>query len=226
MANLDWLVVRDLRRSNRPCFWRDGPEIESGELDAESIATEVFFRRRRPHQQTVVHEHPADAAAASEGGPAPRRLPIRSVVHVSPRPAIRDKRPGRMSREIERSWSRPGISDRGSASGARAPTRSLPRSTAGGRRTARRFRDTPTSSPTARPRAAAGSTAAAMPMASTSRAARSQAPSKAGGARWGRLADETAGSSTTAPRPTPREALVRAQAGRLVGFRAGEVDRS
>ena len=51
MANLDWLVVRDLQEIESACFWRDGPEIESGELDAESIATEVFFLPAAAHTE-------------------------------------------------------------------------------------------------------------------------------------------------------------------------------
>jgi len=43
MANLDWLVVRDLVMIESATWWRDGPEIESGEMRTEDIATEVFF---------------------------------------------------------------------------------------------------------------------------------------------------------------------------------------
>ncbi len=43
MANLDWLVVRDLAMIESAQFWRDSPEIESGELQTEQIRTEVFF---------------------------------------------------------------------------------------------------------------------------------------------------------------------------------------
>ncbi len=43
MAKLKWLVVRDLQMIESATFWKDGPEIESGELKTEEIATEVFF---------------------------------------------------------------------------------------------------------------------------------------------------------------------------------------
>ncbi len=43
MANLDWLVVRDLQMIESATFWKDGPEIETGELVTEDIGTEVFF---------------------------------------------------------------------------------------------------------------------------------------------------------------------------------------
>jgi formate dehydrogenase major subunit len=43
MANLDWLVVRDLHLIESASWWKDGPEIETGELRTEDIPTEVFF---------------------------------------------------------------------------------------------------------------------------------------------------------------------------------------
>ncbi len=43
LANLDWLVVRDLSLIESATFWKDGPEIETGEMRTEDIATEVFF---------------------------------------------------------------------------------------------------------------------------------------------------------------------------------------
>ncbi len=43
MANLDWLVVRDFSLIESATWWQDGPEIETGELATEDIATEVFF---------------------------------------------------------------------------------------------------------------------------------------------------------------------------------------
>jgi formate dehydrogenase major subunit len=43
LANLDWLVVRDMAMIETATFWKDGPEIETGELATEDIGTEVFF---------------------------------------------------------------------------------------------------------------------------------------------------------------------------------------
>src|SRR5690625_4904935 len=43
MAQLKWLVVRDLNMIESATFWKDGPEIETGELRTEDIETEVFF---------------------------------------------------------------------------------------------------------------------------------------------------------------------------------------
>ncbi len=49
MANLDWLVVRDLQMIESATFWKDGPEIETGELVTEEIGTEVFFLPAASH---------------------------------------------------------------------------------------------------------------------------------------------------------------------------------
>jgi formate dehydrogenase major subunit len=43
MANLDWLVVRDLAMIESASFWKDSPEIETGEIVPEECRTEVFF---------------------------------------------------------------------------------------------------------------------------------------------------------------------------------------
>jgi formate dehydrogenase major subunit len=43
MANLDWLVVRDLTMIESATFWKDSPEIETGEILPQECRTEVFF---------------------------------------------------------------------------------------------------------------------------------------------------------------------------------------
>jgi formate dehydrogenase major subunit len=43
LRNLDWLVVRDLVEIETASFWYDAPEIETGEVKPQDIATEVFF---------------------------------------------------------------------------------------------------------------------------------------------------------------------------------------
>src|SRR5690348_4803421 len=43
MANLDWVVVRDLAMIESATFWKDSPEIETGEIVPEECRTEVFF---------------------------------------------------------------------------------------------------------------------------------------------------------------------------------------
>jgi formate dehydrogenase major subunit len=49
LANLEWLVVRDLQMIESATFWKDGPEIETGELVTEDIGTEIFFLPAATH---------------------------------------------------------------------------------------------------------------------------------------------------------------------------------
>jgi formate dehydrogenase major subunit len=49
LAALDWLVVRDLTLIESATFWRDGPEIETGEMRTQDIGTEVFFLPAAAH---------------------------------------------------------------------------------------------------------------------------------------------------------------------------------
>jgi formate dehydrogenase major subunit len=51
MANLDWLVVRDFSLIESATWWQDGPEIQTGELRTEDIATEVFFLPAAAHTE-------------------------------------------------------------------------------------------------------------------------------------------------------------------------------
>ena len=51
MANLDWLVVRDFSAIESATWWKDGPEIATGELRTEDIATEVFFFPAAAHTE-------------------------------------------------------------------------------------------------------------------------------------------------------------------------------
>jgi formate dehydrogenase major subunit len=51
MANLDWLVVRDFSLIESATWWKDGPEIETGELRTEDIKTEVFFLPAAAHTE-------------------------------------------------------------------------------------------------------------------------------------------------------------------------------
>ncbi len=43
LAKLDWLVVRDFYETETSAFWRNSPEVISGEVKAADIPTEVFF---------------------------------------------------------------------------------------------------------------------------------------------------------------------------------------
>ncbi len=49
MANLDWLVVRDLVMIESATFWKDAPEVETGEIVTEECRTEVFFMPAAAH---------------------------------------------------------------------------------------------------------------------------------------------------------------------------------
>jgi formate dehydrogenase major subunit len=51
MANLDWLVVRDMVMIESATWWKDGPEIQTGELRTEEIGTEVFFLPAAAHTE-------------------------------------------------------------------------------------------------------------------------------------------------------------------------------
>jgi formate dehydrogenase major subunit len=51
MASLDWLVVRDFSLIESATWWKDGPEIETGELKTEDIGTEVFFFPAAAHTE-------------------------------------------------------------------------------------------------------------------------------------------------------------------------------
>ena len=51
LASLDWLVVRDLVMIESATFWKNGPEIETGEMRTEDINTEVFFMPAAAHTE-------------------------------------------------------------------------------------------------------------------------------------------------------------------------------
>ena len=51
MAKLDWLVVRDFSLIESATWWKDGPEIETGEMSTEEIGTEVFFLPAAAHTE-------------------------------------------------------------------------------------------------------------------------------------------------------------------------------
>jgi formate dehydrogenase major subunit len=49
MANLDWLVVRDLNLIESATFWKHGPEVGTGEIVPAECRTEVFFLPAASH---------------------------------------------------------------------------------------------------------------------------------------------------------------------------------
>ena len=83
MAHLDWLVVRDFSLIESATWWKDGPEIESGEFRTEDIGTEVFFLPAAAHtekdgsftntQRLLQWHHTDDLVAAPVGDERRRR---------------------------------------------------------------------------------------------------------------------------------------------------------
>jgi formate dehydrogenase major subunit len=55
LARLKWLVVRDLAELETSNFWRDSPEVRSGELRTEDIQTEVFLMPAASHIEKDGH---------------------------------------------------------------------------------------------------------------------------------------------------------------------------
>jgi formate dehydrogenase major subunit len=55
LANLKWLVVRDLAELETARFWKDSPEVQSGELRTEDIQTEVFLMPAAGHVEKEGH---------------------------------------------------------------------------------------------------------------------------------------------------------------------------
>jgi formate dehydrogenase major subunit len=51
MSHLKWLVVRDFNLIESATFWKDGPEIATGEMRTEDIGTEVFFLPAAAHTE-------------------------------------------------------------------------------------------------------------------------------------------------------------------------------
>ena len=55
LAHLKWLVVRDLAELETATFWRDAPEVRSGEMRPEDIQTEVFLMPAAAHVEKDGH---------------------------------------------------------------------------------------------------------------------------------------------------------------------------
>jgi formate dehydrogenase major subunit len=49
LRNMRWLVIRDLNEIESATFWRDAPEIKSGEVRAQDIQTEIFLMPAATH---------------------------------------------------------------------------------------------------------------------------------------------------------------------------------
>ena len=76
LAQLKWLVVRDLAEIETATFWRDAPEVRSGELRTEDIETEVFLMPAAAHVEkegTFTNTQRLRAVARQGARPAGRR---------------------------------------------------------------------------------------------------------------------------------------------------------
>ena len=88
LANLDWLVVRDLVMIESATFWKNG----AGDRDRRDAHRGhqdrgVLPAGRGAHREgRQLHQHPADAAVAPHRGRAGRGRPQRPVVHLPPGP--------------------------------------------------------------------------------------------------------------------------------------------
>lgn len=51
LSHLKWLVVRDFEPTETATFWKDSPEIKSGQLRTEDIETEVFYLPAANHTE-------------------------------------------------------------------------------------------------------------------------------------------------------------------------------
>ncbi len=96
MAQLDWLVVRDLFETESASFWYDAPEIETGGLSTVDIGTEVFLLPSASHTekagsftQTQRLQQWRDQAVEPEGD---RRSDLWFAYHLGRR--IREKLAG------------------------------------------------------------------------------------------------------------------------------------
>ena len=134
MAKLDWLVVRDFSLIESATWWKDGPEIETGEMRTEDIAHRgVLLPGRRAHREGR-HASPTPSGCCS--GTTRRVEPQgdaaqRPVVHLPPRPA-HPRAAGGLDGRARPPGARPdlGLPDRRAARRAERRGGAAPRSTA------------------------------------------------------------------------------------------------
>ena len=150
LANLDWLVVRDLVMIESATFWQNGPEIETGEMRTEDIKTEVFFMPAAAHteksgsftntQRMLQWHHTAVEPAGDARSDLwftyhlGRRIREKLAAPTTAKAEAARDRAGRGARPWRwtgRSWTSPGTTRPRAHMTNRTPTRSWPRSTAG-----------------------------------------------------------------------------------------------
>ena len=69
LSRLKWLVVRELAEIETSSFWKDSPEVRSGELRTEDIATEVFLMPAAGHVEKEGHSPTRSGCAVARQGP-------------------------------------------------------------------------------------------------------------------------------------------------------------
>ena len=122
------------QRSRRATFWQDGPEIETGELRTEDIGTEVFFLPAAAHTEKdgTLHQHPAAAAVAPQGGRARRATAAASCGSATTSAGGSGEQLAGSHRRDGPAAARPdlGLPDRGRRTTSPTPRRCCARSTA------------------------------------------------------------------------------------------------
>jgi formate dehydrogenase major subunit len=89
MSHLKWMVVRDFSLIESATWWKDGPEIATGEMKTEDIETEMFFMPGgQPHGEgRHLHPDPASGAVAAQGRQPARRCAERTRLLLRARSA-------------------------------------------------------------------------------------------------------------------------------------------
>ena len=228
-ANLDWLVVRDLVEIETASFWYDAPEIETGEVATGGHRHRGLLPARgRPRREGGhLHQHPAAAAVARAGRRAAAATAARSCgsCTTSGAACARSSRGSDRAARPRRARADLGLPDRG------RPRR--PRRRGGPARDQRRRPEDGHGDP--RLPAAEGRRLDRVRLLDLrgllrrrrqpGRPAQAGLASRLGGARVGLgLADEPPHPLQPRLRRPGRQAVVGAQALRLVGRRAGQVD--
>ena len=96
LANVKWVVVRDLVEVESATFWRDSPEVRVRRAEDRGHPDRGLpDARREPRREGGhVHEHAAADPVPRQGARAARRRPLGAVVHAPPVQA----RPARTTR--------------------------------------------------------------------------------------------------------------------------------
>ena len=228
MSKLDWLVVRDFSLIESATWWKDGPEIESGEMRTEDIGTEVFFLPAAAHteksgtftntQRMVQWHHKAQEPVEDQ------RSDLWFIYHLGRliRERVADSADAMNRPLLDLTWAYPTEGEH-----ADPDANAVLAEISGWRADGEMLPPTPSCVRTGRRPVAVGSTAVHLRRGSTRRRAASRPGSRTGRAGNGRgHGRRTAASSTTAPRPIRGTPVERAQGACVVGRRAAPLERA